>query len=139
MKIIREHIIFEKFKQQSDPIEDMGIGLPFYRIKPGTILKLIRDVTIEPNPIRSSAVILFEDPKIGLFQSKYIWDTYVIVKRILNKTDDSLKLQLIHTNFMSNIDIIRQIVLNGNAHNFHITYGETDYETWQKYFEVYKL
>ena len=27
MKIVKEHIIFEKFREESDPIEDMGIGL----------------------------------------------------------------------------------------------------------------
>jgi ankyrin repeat protein len=27
MKLVREHIIFEKFTEESDPIDDMGIGL----------------------------------------------------------------------------------------------------------------
>lgn len=29
MKLVRENIIFEKFKQESDPISDMNIGIKY--------------------------------------------------------------------------------------------------------------
>jgi hypothetical protein len=44
MKIVREHIIFEKFTDdESDPIVDMGIGgYSFETLKPGAIIKAKR-------------------------------------------------------------------------------------------------
>jgi hypothetical protein len=39
MKIVKEHIN-EKFELDSDPIHDMGIGVPIIKIKVGSIVKI---------------------------------------------------------------------------------------------------
>jgi len=43
---MRAKFINEKFKEESDPITDMGIGLSFLNLKPGMILKAIKEVKI---------------------------------------------------------------------------------------------
>jgi len=139
MKIIREHIIFEKFTDESDPIKDMGIGNPFYRIKPGTILELTRDMLIK-HQTSNYDTLLFEDPlKFSFRESNFYAPMYSVVKNVYKKSNDSLKLQLIFMSYKLNIEPIRQQVLNSKAFNFDLTYGETDYETWEKYFEIIKL
>jgi hypothetical protein len=47
MNIVREHIIFEKFTEDSDPIHDMGIGYDFLRkLKKGTIAIAKKDINL---------------------------------------------------------------------------------------------
>lgn len=45
---MRAHFVFEKFSKESDPVKDMGIGLPDWNnLKPGTILRAKNDIGID--------------------------------------------------------------------------------------------
>lgn len=46
MKLIREHIILEKFEEEGDPISDLGIGL-ISQLKPGLLLLCIKPLTVK--------------------------------------------------------------------------------------------
>lgn len=43
---MRAKLVFEKFIEDSDPVQDMGIGLPFLRLIPGMILQAKKEVRI---------------------------------------------------------------------------------------------
>jgi hypothetical protein len=64
-KLVKEHIIFEKFVEDSDPIKDMGIGLKsiYKNLKRGDILKIKKKLVMEDGdrtvyPINSYLLIL---------------------------------------------------------------------------------
>jgi nitrous oxidase accessory protein NosD len=67
MKLVRE-ILYEKFAEKSDPVEDMGIGVTYENLTPGTIIKPKKFVAIG----RKSGHIVSWGKGIHLYSTYYL-------------------------------------------------------------------
>jgi len=94
MKLVREHIINEKFTDESDPIKDMGIGIfkhnieiknskQFYRILITLLPQITTDTSIIPDDIIQNG---------GLINWKYFYliQAYINQYFIFSKNTDDL-------------------------------------------------
>jgi len=83
MKLVREHI-FEKFSEDlSDPITDMGIGIPFYTLKPGAIIRSKRYFGVTE---KTGQISGYHHSKIKIPMNSYLLITDVRNNKDIAKT-----------------------------------------------------
>jgi len=134
MKLVKEHIIFEKFSEDSDPIHDMGIGNDFVKIKKGDIIKTIKRV-----PKTKYNVLIFNNNSniistglynIGLFGD--VWHH--------SFENNELYLQLIFVPDIKSARNTQDLMLKGvlSSERYIYTYGTASIGEWDEYFEVLK-
>jgi len=141
MKLVREHIIFEKFTEDSDPVEDLGIGNEFVRAKIGDI--------IEPKKIiyvSGTKKIYFKKtpqttPHVNYFG--VIADIKDIKHNFKNNT---LKLIIVPFENISSAQRLKktiltsyyQTTLNKILSEYYFWHGTGTYEDWFNHFKIIK-
>jgi hypothetical protein len=96
MKLVREHIIFEKFIEDSDPIEDMGIGIikkldVFLILKQNNVCFMSHELNILKTYFEDdlSKVYLLSEP---YFRGDKKDDFSIFCKRTIHKIISKLKI-----------------------------------------------
>ena len=143
MKLVKEHILFEKFTDESDPIADMKIGFPWAHIKYGDIIRSKEQIYLyvdnRHKPDRCQ--LYFNEIKNRSLDWK-ISTVYYSVVMTVKKRGNTLYIEAIPFNAIGDcIDLLN------NKNDYQVDwkkrwiwfYKSANIMTWNKYFYFHEI